>query len=259
MPFLQLPDVELHYRTIAGRRPGLPWLVFLHEGLGSVDLWRDFPDLVGEATGHPVLVYSREGHGWSTPLTGPRRPDFMHHEALEVLPVVRQRLAIEAPILVGHSDGASIGLIHASRHPVSGIVALAPHVFVEEDSLAGIGAAREAFETSDLPSRMAKYHHDPAGTFHGWHDTWMSPAFRKWNIEAVLPAISAPVLLIQGSDDQYGTGAQLDAIESAVSSPVERRWLEGCGHSPHLDLPYEVTAEVARFIDRLQTSGDTDD
>lgn len=258
MSFFHLADTSLHYLTIEGR-DDLPWLVFVHEGLGSVELWRDFPTKVALATGHRALIYSREGHGWSTPLTRPRGPDFMHQEALEVLPDLLGSLTIDTPILVGHSDGASIALIHSSRHPVQAVVALAPHVFVEPESLAGIGTALEAFETTDLAERMAKYHHDPASTFHGWYDTWVSPEFRDWNIEAYLPQIHAPLLLIQGEDDQYGTESQLEAIESSVGGPVERLWLPGCGHSPHLDRPEDVAEAVISFLNRLQRNRDSHD
>lgn len=258
MSFLDLADTSLHYQTLEGRMD-LPWLVFLHEGLGSVELWRDFPERVARATGHRALLYSREGHGWSTPLTRPRAPDFMHREALEVLPQLLERLSIDAPVLVGHSDGASIALIHASRHPVQAVVALAPHVFVEPESLAGISTALEAFETTDLPRRMAKYHHDPASTFHGWYDTWVSGEFRDWNIEASLPDIEAPLLLIQGEDDQYGTESQLEAIESWVGGTTERLWLAGCGHSPHLDRPEDVAEAVTSFLNRLQRNHDSHD
>lgn len=258
MSFLHLSDTEVHYQTIDGRGDR-PWLVFLHEGLGSVELWRDFPTTVAEATNHRALIYSRPGHGWSTPPTPRRGPDFMHHEALEILPSLLESLSIEAPILVGHSDGASIALIHASQHSVRGVVALAPHVFVEPESLAGIGAALEAFETTDLPERMAKYHHDPDSTFHAWYDTWVSAEFREWNIEGLLPGIDAPLLLIQGEDDQYGTESQLVAIESSVTSPVERLWLSECGHSPHLDQPGKVAEKVISFVNRLPKKLDSHD
>lgn len=256
MAFLDLGDVELEYRTIPGD-PHRPWLVYLHEGLGSVELWRDFPAGIARDTGHPALVYSREGHGWSTPIAGPRGTHFMHHEALEVLPSLLGRLSIEEPVLIGHSDGASIALIHAAHHPVAGIVALAPHVFVEAESLLGIAAAERAFAETDLPERMAGYHHDPAGTFHAWHGTWMSPGFRDWNIEGVLSDIDCPLLLVQGEDDQYGTEAQLTAIEGAVAGPVERLWLDECGHSPHLDRPEAVHQAVVTFLDRFQAKRDS--
>lgn len=251
MPFLDMGDFELEYRTIPGN-PAHRWLVFLHEGLGSVELWRDFPSLIAAATDHPALVYSRRGHGWSTPVSGPRSADFMHQEALQVLPSILARRSIADPILIGHSDGASIALIHAAHRPVRAVVALAPHVFVEPQSLAGIAAARQAFEETDLPERMRRYHRDPAATFNGWHGTWMSPSFRDWNIEDLLPDIACPVLVIQGTDDQYGTAAQLAAIERSAGGPVERLWLDDCGHSPHLDRPEEVSKAVVDFVNRFR-------
>lgn len=244
----------LEYR-LSGDGQG-PTLVFLHEGLGSMDLWREFPTDVARATGRAALVYSREGHGWSAPVRGARTLEFMHHEALMVLPHLLERLEISAPILIGHSDGASIALIYAGAGcPVSGLVLLAPHVFVEAEAIAGIQLAREQFETTDLPQRMAKYHRDPEATFRAWNDIWLDPAFRNWNIEASLPGIECPVLLIQGNDDEYGTGAQLDAIEDGLAGSVERLVLADCGHSPHISQPDLVVEATARFVNRVL--GDT--
>ncbi len=240
----------LEYRVI-GHGVGAT-LVFLHEGLGSMDLWRGFPGEITRATGRPALVYSREGHGWSAPLREPRTTEFMHHEALVVLPQLLEQLEVSAPILIGHSDGASIALINAGAgYPVSGLVLLAPHVFVEPESIAGIAVAREQFETTDLPQRMAKYHRDPEAIFRAWNDIWLDPEFLDWNIEASLPGIECPVFLIQGNDDEYGTVAQLAAIESGVASPVESLVLEDCGHSPHLSQPDLVVEATARFVNRV--------
>lgn len=237
---------RLEVGTIAGEGPAL---VFLHEGLGSIGLWRGFPELVAAATGRRAIVYSRAGHGWSSPADLPRSPDFMHHEALVVLPELLEKMeAGEPPILVGHSDGASIGLIHAASNPVSGLVLLAPHVFVEPESIAEIEAARVRFETTDLPKRMARHHRDPAGTFYGWNDIWLDPGFRGWNIEDVLPAVDCPALIIQGVDDEYGTLAQVDAIEAGLRGPVGRLILADCGHSPHLDHPELVLEAMTPFV-----------
>lgn len=252
MPFLEIFDTRLEYRVTDGD-DRLPWLVFLHEGLGSVELWRGFPERIAEATGCRSLVYSRHGHGWSDPLTAPRRPDFMTREANVILPAIRETLAVDDHLLIGHSDGASISLIAAGSGDgsVKGVVALAPHVFVEEESLAGGEAARRAFEETELAEKMARYHHDPSATFYGWYDVWQSPGFKDWNIEGVLETIECPLLVIQGADDQYGTVAQLEAIEAGTSGTIERIWMENCGHSPHLDRPTEVEQATVRFVQRV--------
>jgi pimeloyl-ACP methyl ester carboxylesterase len=241
---------SIHY-TVLGETAGGPTLVFLHEGLGSVELWRSFPDAVIARTGGQGVVYSRHGHGWSDPLEEPRTPDFMHREGLVVLPELLARLGVEKPILIGHSDGASIAIVHAGAgHPVAGLVLLAPHVYVEDISMSGLDAAWERFETTDLVERMAKYHADPDATFRGWGDIWRSPEFQSWNIEESLEGITCPVLLIQGVQDEYGTGGQLESIARQVSGPVESLNLDDCGHSPHLDQPGAVVAAVSDFVRR---------
>jgi pimeloyl-ACP methyl ester carboxylesterase len=208
---------------------------------------------VAEATGCPGLVYSRYGYGKSEPLDAPRAIDYMHREALEVLPDLLARLDIVRPILIGHSDGASIALIHAGadRWPVRGVVALAPHVFVEEVSIASIAQAKVAFETTDLAARLGRHHDHVESAFRGWNDIWLHPDFRRWNIEGCLPGIRCPVLAIQGLDDQYGTVAQLDAIAVQVGGPFERVMLEACGHSPHRDQPDATLAAIERFVARV--------
>jgi pimeloyl-ACP methyl ester carboxylesterase len=231
-------------KEISGAEPAL---VFLHEGLGSVALWRDFPERLAAATGRRALIYSRAGHGNSRLPDEPRTPRFMHDEALNVLPDLLREHGIAEPVLVGHSDGGSIALIHASRHPVSKLVLLAPHVFVEDLSVASIAEARETFETTDLRERMARYHRDAEATFRLWNDIWLAPEFRDWNIEDVLPPITAPILAIQGQHDQYGTLAQIDAIEAGVSGTFERAVLDA-RHAPHLESPEETLRAAAEFI-----------
>ena len=233
--------------------PALPPVVLLHEGLGSVRLWRDFLPGLAEATGARVVAYSRFGHGASDPPPRPRTPRFMHEEALEVLPALLGALGIEEPILVGHSDGASIALIHAASHPVRAVVAIAPHVFVEELCLVEIREAKREYETGGLRERMARHHRDPDAAFHGWNDVWLHPDFPRWSIEDVLGDIDRPLLLIQGSEDQYGTLEQLDRIEAAVAGPVERVHL-ACRHAPHLEAPEETLAATAGFIGTVALS-----
>ena len=227
-----------------------PTLVFLHEGLGSVALWKDFPARVADATGCPVLVYSRAGYGRSSPAPLPRTTDYMHVEALTVLPALLDRLGIWDPVLVGHSDGASIALLHAGSgsRPVRALVALAPHVFVEDMSIASIDEVRRQYETTDLREKLARRHADPDAAFRGWNDIWLAPAFRSWNIEACLPGVRCPLLLIQGRDDEYGSAAQLDAIERQVGGQVTRIELADCRHSPHRDQPEATLAAIADFV-----------
>ena len=227
-----------------------PALVFLHEGLGSVALWKDFPARVADATGCPVLVYSRAGYGRSSPAPLPRAPDYMHVEALTVLPALLDRLGIADPVLVGHSDGASIALLHAGSgsRPVRALVALAPHVFVEDMSIASIDEVRRQYETTDLREKLARRHADPDAAFRGWNDIWLAPAFRSWNIEACLPGVRCPLLMIQGRDDEYGSAAQLDAIERQVGGKVARIELADCRHSPHRDQPEATLAAIADFV-----------
>ncbi|MEE8374718.1 MAG: alpha/beta hydrolase [Acidimicrobiia bacterium] len=225
-----------------------PTLVFLHEGLGSIELWRTFPDDVVGATDHQGLVYSRYGHGWSETATEKRPLDFVDREALDVLPTVLGRLDIHDPILIGHSDGASISLVYAAAHQTEALILLAPHVFVEETGLAKIRALGQQPARDELIERLVKYHHDPAATFSAWSDVWLDPVFKTWNIERVLSMIECPVLLIQGLDDEYGTIAQIDAIQRQLSGPVERLELEHCGHSPHLSQPEQTVESTVRFI-----------
>jgi pimeloyl-ACP methyl ester carboxylesterase len=242
---------RLEVETSAGD-PDLPTLVFLHEGLGSIDLWRGFPDEVAAATGGAsTVVFSRHGHGHSAPARLPRPATYMHHEADVVLPELLRALGVERPVLVGHSDGASISLLYAGAgQEVTGLVCLAPHVFVEPESITGIEAARKQFDTSDMAVRMGRYHDDPTATFRGWNDVWLSDEFASWNIQGRLAGITAPALLIQGTDDQYGTMAQLDAIEEGVGGDVEQLRVTGAGHAPHLDAREEVVAAVAAFASR---------
>ena len=245
--------------TIAGRRleavelPGdaaLRPLVLLHEGLGSVGLWREFPAALQARTGRRVIAFSRFGHGRSEPPPAPRTPAFFHEEALDVLPELLTRVGAPEPVLLGHSDGGSIALIHAGHHGVAGIALLAPHVFVEDITVAAIREAREAFDGGVLRERMARHHDDPDAAFNGWCDVWLDPAFRAWSLEADAERVDCPVLLIQGGDDPYGTLEQLDRIQARVRGPVQRLVVPG-GHSPHLEAPDEVTGALAHWLRHL--------
>lgn len=251
MPFVTCSGHALEYEWLEAVVPGKPTLVFLHEGLGSIRQWRDFPLQVVRATGCRALVYSRYGYGQSDVLAEPRLGvDFMHREALEALPELLAKLAVERPLLVGHSDGASIALIHAGAgHAVRALALMAPHVFVEPICVESIRKASAAFEQTDLASRLGKYHRDPRKTFHLWADVWLEPEFLQWNIAACLPDIACPVLAIQGEDDEYGTMAQLEAIRRGVRGRCEVVKLAACGHAPFRDQPRATLEALAKFID----------
>ena len=229
-------------------------LVLLHEGLGSVAMWRDFPGRLTHATSCSTVVYSRYGYGRSDALGLPHRVRYMHDEALTVLPELLDRLDIDRPILIGHSDGASIALIHAGANvrPVRAVIAMSPHVMVEDISIASIEAAKRAYETTDLRERLARYHADVDSAFRGWNDIWLHPDFRAWNIESCLASIACPMLVIQGEDDEYGTMEQVRRIASAAPD-VEVLALEDCRHSPHRDQPEAVLDAITRFVDRVVT------
>jgi len=253
--FIKACGRNLEYQLIPAHQINRPTLVLLHEGLGSVAMWRDFPARLATATGCRTLVYSRYGYGQSDAFAESFRPDFMHREAREVLPELLAALDIENPVLVGHSDGASIALLHAgdSRNRVAGLVVMAPHCFVEDISIRSIEAAKLAFETTDLPAKLAKYHRDVRRTFYGWNDIWLDPDFRSWNIEGCLAEIRCPILAIQGVDDEYGTMAQIEVIASKaiVTTGVELLKLADCRHSPHRDQPVAVINAIARFADQI--------
>ncbi len=233
-----------------------PTIVMLHEGLGSVALWKDFPRRIAERTGCGVFVYSRYGYGGSDQLEEKRPVEYMHHEAEVVLPSLLKEVGIEHPLLLGHSDGASIALIYAGKYPDSarGLILEAPHIFVEDLSLEGIAKTRTLYQTTDLPSRLARYHRDADTTFWGWNDIWLDPRFRSWNIESYLDLIKCPVLVIQGRDDEYGTIRQLDAIQKRIPS-AQLLLLSSCGHSAHRDQPEATIESIAQFIARLLSVG----
>ena len=252
MPFLTVASQRLEYRRIGIARAGRPTLVFLHEGLGSISMWRGFPGRVAVATGCSAIVFSRRGYGRSEPLTEPRTVRYMHDEAERVLPEFMERLAVDRPILVGHSDGGSIALIYAAtaRKPPLGVVTLAAHVLVEDISVASIAEAKEKYLATDLPKKLARHHADADSAFWGWNDIWLAPDFRSWNIEEYLPRIACPVLAIQGEQDEYGTIEQMRRIGAQVPN-AELVTLRDCGHSAHRDQPDAVIAAIARFVERV--------
>lgn len=253
MATIEIAGNRLEVVRLPSARPAeaAPPIVFLHEGLGSVSLWRDFPQRVADATGAEAIVYSRAGYGRSDPIRAPRAVRYMHDEALIVLPELLDHLEIRQPVLFGHSDGGSIALIHAggSGREVAGIVVLAPHVMVEDLSVASIAEAKVAYETTDLGARLARHHASVESAFRGWNDIWLHPDFRAWNIEEFLPRIACPILAIQGRDDEYGTLEQIDRI-ARQARDVERLELAECGHSPHRDQPEAVISATTDFMVR---------
>lgn len=226
-------------------------LVLLHEGLGSVPMWKSVPADLARLTGCSVLTYSRYGNGFSQTLDGPRALSYMHDEALEALPDVLDAFDVREAVLIGQSDGASIALIYAGEigARLCGVVAEAPHVFVEDVSVQSIAQAKAAYESTDLRERLSRYHEDVNRTFYGWNDIWLHPQFRSWNIRQSVRKIRVPLLLVQGAGDEYGTFAQLDAIrDDADQARVDTLYLAACGHAPHRDRPELVLPAIAAFV-----------
>ncbi|HEY9531781.1 MAG TPA: alpha/beta hydrolase [Burkholderiales bacterium] len=255
MPFVQAAGCSLNYEWFGSEARKAPVLVFLHEGLGSIRQWRDFPARVAEATGCRALVYDRYGYGQSDVLQEPRRSvRFMHDEALTFLPEIREELGLNDCVLVGHSDGASIALIHAGAgYRTRGVAVMAPHVFIEPVCLSSIEKAKVSFETTDLATRLGRYHRDARRTFYGWADVWTEENFKRWDIRAeYLERIDVPVLAIQGYADEYGTMAQLDDIARHVRGPCELLKLEECGHAPFRDQADATLAAITGFVDKLK-------
>lgn len=232
-----------------------PTLVLLHEGLGSVALWRDVPSRLASQTGLGVLVYSRAGYGQSDPVELPRPLDYMTLEATDVLPHVLDTVGIRRAILVGHSDGATIAAIYAGTvidFRVRGLVLIAPHFFTEPDALEEIAKSKVSYENGDLRQRMAKYHRDPDVAFYGWNNSWLNPDFVDWDVTEVIDYIRVPVLAVQGRDDQYGTLAQIDELKSRCYAPVDVLIVGNCGHAPHLEHTDQVVEEISEFCSRLE-------
>ncbi|MGH3587206.1 MAG: alpha/beta fold hydrolase [Pseudonocardia sp.] len=246
LPLVDVPGGRVEYEDVPGRADRSP-LLFLHEGLGSVGLWRGFHHRIAAATGRRAVAFSRLGHGGSDLPPGKRTPRYMHDEAAEVVPALCARLGLERPVLVGHSDGGSIALLHAARSAVGGVVALAPHVNVEEVGLRAIELARRHYVEGDLRARMARHHRDPDITFWNWNEGWLDDAFQDWDIRPELAAITCPVLGVQGTTDPYGTVVHVEAVRDRATGPVTLEVLD-CGHVPHLERPAETDAAITEFL-----------
>jgi pimeloyl-ACP methyl ester carboxylesterase len=254
--FLNVGGARLEWRRVTPpeSQPTAPTLVLLHEGLGSVGMWKDFPDALAPATGCPLFLWSRHGFGASDPITLPRPLDYLEQETA-LVPQVLWQAGIGRCVLVGHSDGGTIALLAAggpAAPQIVGIVTMAAHVFVEDVTIDGIRETKRAWDRGDLRRRLARWHgQNVEGAFRGWCDTWLDPGFRAWNIEAALPAVRAPVLAMQGADDEYGTPAQVDAIARGVSGPARPMLIPGAGHAPHIDATAAVIEAIRLFLAAL--------
>lgn len=252
--FLTIGDSQLEYRMIGPMPDAAPTIVMLHEGLGSADLWGAFPERLQQATGVGVFISSRAGYGASTPTPLPRPLDYMHREALDVLPRVLDVIGFRRGLLVGHSDGGSIAAIYAGGiqdHRVRGVTMIAPHFVVEDVSVDAIAAAKLAYEQGDLKTRLARWHGNVDNAFRGWNDAWLDPAFRDWDISDYLAYIRVPVQIVQGEDDQYGTVRQIEIAEAECYCPVDVAMIPGAGHSPHREAADTTLKAVADFANRL--------
>ena len=250
---LDLGDQQLEYRWVGPRPNAAPTLVLLHEGLGCVGLWGDFPERLATATGLGVFLYSRAGYGASSTIALPRPINYMDPEAKAVLPRVLQAIGFQRGLLIGHSDGASIATIYAGStedHRISGLVLIAPHFFTEEMGLAAIAQAKVAFESGDLRQRLARWHQNVDAAFKGWNGAWLDPGFRAWDITDALAYIRVPVAIVQGVDDQYGTQRQIAVAEEQCYCPVEVTLLDGVQHAPQRESPDRVAQVIAEFAKR---------
>ena len=239
----------------AGSLDAAPTIVLLHEGLGCVALWRDFPEQLARATSCGVFAFSRPGYGQSDPKPLPWPLNYMSREAADTLAPVLNALAAPAVVLVGHSDGATIAAIHAGSvedRRLWGVVLMAPHFFTEPEGLASIAGVRTAYDGGDLRVRLGKYHRDPDNCFRGWNDSWLHPEFRDWNVSDCLDYVRVPVLVVQGEDDQYGSVAQVDEVAGRCYAPVDVMMLPSCRHAPHFDQTEATLAGIASFCDRLR-------
>lgn len=248
--FLSIGSASLEYRWLAPLVPDAPTIVMLHEGLGSVGLWNDFPEKLQQATGAGIFVYSRAGYGQSSPVALPRPLDYMQREALDVLPKVLDAIPFKRGLLLGHSDGGSIAAIYAGAHQdrrLQGIALIAPHFIVEDISVTSIAAIKTAYETTDLKPKLARWHKDVDNAFYGWNGAWLDPKFRDWDISEYLVYIRVPVMVVQGVDDQYGTLRQVEIAQEECYCPVDVKVISGAGHSPHRDAPAATLDAIEQF------------
>jgi pimeloyl-ACP methyl ester carboxylesterase len=252
--FLRIGDADLEYRMIGPSPEQAPAIVMLHEGLGSAALWGDFPEKLQAATGAGVFVYSRAGYGGSSPVELPRPLDYMHREALDVLPKLLEAIGFRRGILVGHSDGASIAAIYVGGiqdHRVRAIALIAPHFVVEDISVASIAEIKTSYETTELRAKLARWHKDVDNAFYGWNGAWLDPKFRAWDISEYLAYIRVPVAIIQGADDRYGTMRQVEIAQEECYCPVDVTLLNGAGHSPHREAPGATLHAISDFANAV--------
>ncbi|MDE2375776.1 MAG: alpha/beta hydrolase [Bradyrhizobium sp.] len=250
--FLAIDGASLEYRWLAPQAADAPAIVMLHEGLGCVGLWGDFPDRLQQATGAGVFLYSRAGYGQSSPVTLPRPLDYMHREATEVLPKILDTIGFRRGLLLGHSDGASIAAIYAGAHQdhrLQGVAMIAPHFVVEDISVKSIAAIRTTYETTELKAKLARWHKHVDNAFYGWNGAWLDPKFREWDISDYLAYIRVPVLVVQGMDDQYGTMRQVEIAREECYCPVDLKVISGAGHSPHREAPGATLDAIVRFAE----------
>lgn len=257
--FVSISSQRLEYRMVGPRPAKVPTLVLLHEGLGCVGLWGDFPEKLQQATGCGVFVYSRAGYGKSSPVKLPRPLSYMHDEARKALPNLLDAIDFQRGLLIGHSDGASIAAIYAGSHQdhrVGGLVLIAPHFFTEDAGIASIAEAKKAYDTGDLRQRLARWHADVDNAFNGWNGAWLDPEFRNWDITEFLAYIRVPLLVVQGEDDQYGTVKQIEAAEQECYCPVEVALLKGAKHTPQREAPDATLKAIADFVARIMQAND---
>jgi pimeloyl-ACP methyl ester carboxylesterase len=248
--FLSIDGASLEYKWLAPQAADAPTIVMLHEGLGSVGLWGDFPERLQQATGAGIFAYSRAGYGQSSPVTLPRPLDYMQREALDVLPKVLDAIGFKRGLLLGHSDGASIAAIYAGSHQdhrLQGVALIAPHFIVEDVSVTSIAAIKTTFETADLRAKLARWHKDVDNAFYGWNGAWLDPEFRGWDISEYLAYIRIPVLILQGANDQYGTLRQLEIAREECYCPVDIKVISEAGHSPHREAPGATLDAIEQF------------